>query len=220
MRSCLTCSRVTANPKFCSRRCAAITNNTLYPKRTRRVPCKSCSAPVIMGQRLCDSCAKRLARYRNKPARRRYLRHYMRDYRRRWRREHPEYARAWDRESRRKLRLAVMEHLGGRRCSRCGCADLRILEINHVNGGGRRELKALGGSGETMMRQILRGERSGEFNVLCRVCNAAHSCEMLGLGFEIRFVAEGSSRGPAAPVQTPQSTSRPGRKRRNGFVVS
>lgn len=188
MRACLNCGSLTSNPKFCSRRCAAMMNNSLFPKRKRRVACQSCSKPVIVGQRLCDSCAKRLKRYRNKPLRRRYLKHYMRAYMKRWRKNHPHYDRDRMRGVRRKIRSEVLDRLGGQRCSRCGCSDLRVLEINHVRGGGGRELRANGRNQLKMLRQIRRGERVGEFEVLCRVCNAAHYCEMLGLQFEIRSV--------------------------------
>lgn len=34
---CLYCSKETTNPKYCSKRCAAIYNNTKFPKRQRKV---------------------------------------------------------------------------------------------------------------------------------------------------------------------------------------
>ena len=188
MRPCLSCRTLTSNPKFCSRRCAAKVNNSLFPKRKRKVSCTSCSAPIYVGQRLCDSCARRLRRYRNKPMRRRYLKHYMRDYMRRWRKSHPRYYGDWGREARRKLRLEVMDGLGGRHCARCGCSDIRVLEINHVHGGGRREQRASGRDQMKMLRQIRRGDRPGEFEVLCKVCNAAHYCETFGLAFEVHWL--------------------------------
>ena len=35
MTKCLTCNEDTSNPKFCSRSCAAIYNNKLFPKKKR-----------------------------------------------------------------------------------------------------------------------------------------------------------------------------------------
>lgn len=56
------------------------------------------------------------------------------------------------------------------KCSRCGCDVLDLLEINHINGGGCKELKKVGGS---LYDKILSGERDTQgLEILCRVCNA------------------------------------------------
>ena len=44
--SCLNCGSDTPNPKFCSRSCAAIYNNKLYPKRKIDRVCAHCDSPV------------------------------------------------------------------------------------------------------------------------------------------------------------------------------
>ncbi|CAN5336168.1 hypothetical protein BH10ACI3_BH10ACI3_19420 [soil metagenome] len=107
-------------------------------------------------------------------------REYMRDYMREWRKLrkessefNPEEERRKWREQHRQVRERAIEKLGGRRCAECGCDELRILEINHVHGGGRQELKA------TQNRQFYRAIVNDKvdlsaYNVLCRVCNALH----------------------------------------------
>lgn len=55
MNKCQNCHIETANPKFCSRRCAAIWNNQLMPKRKRqRSYCRVCGIEVAHRRVLCD----------------------------------------------------------------------------------------------------------------------------------------------------------------------
>ena len=63
-------------------------------------------------------------------------------------------------------------------CVRCGCNDIRLLEINHKNGGGCKELK----NGERVhqfYQSILKGERkTDDLELLCKVCNSWHALEL------------------------------------------
>ncbi len=59
MRQCLTCRHFTANPKFCSRSCAAATNNRFYPKRRPEGNCKHCRAPTSTRWVYCTRCRNR-----------------------------------------------------------------------------------------------------------------------------------------------------------------
>ena len=66
-----------------------------------------------------------------------------------------------------------MEQLGGKQCCNCGCDDFSILEINHINGGGRKALKIA--SNRQLYLNIVKDRVNlKEYNVLCRVCNALH----------------------------------------------
>lgn len=60
----------------------------------------------------------------------------------RWRAKDPEAARAYQRDWRKKrqvsLRAEAIEVLGGK-CARCGLDDHRVLQFDHVHGGGHRE---------------------------------------------------------------------------------
>ncbi|MCC6328007.1 MAG: hypothetical protein IT174_05805 [Acidobacteria bacterium] len=107
-------------------------------------------------------------------------REYMREYMIAWRKRRKEandynvdeQRRLW-REQHQRVRERAMERLGGKRCANCGCTEFAILEINHILGGGRKELKL------TQNRQLYRSIVNdkvdlNEYNVLCRVCNALH----------------------------------------------
>jgi hypothetical protein len=77
-----------------------------------------------------------------------------------WRTEHPEYSRKYSKEyclthvketheyriSRNKQRRIILLNIISNNnpyCIRCGCDDIRLLEINHKNGGGNQELQTL-----------------------------------------------------------------------------
>jgi len=56
VRPCLTCRRRTENPRYCSRRCAAIRNNHIFPKRLPEGRCSKCRKRIPTRWRLCDLC--------------------------------------------------------------------------------------------------------------------------------------------------------------------
>lgn len=69
-----------------------------------------------------------------------------------------------------KLKLEVITLLGGK-CSNCGNTDLRVLQVNHLNGDGRKELKKYGG-GCGFYRAILTGRRAtDDLDIRCANCN-------------------------------------------------
>lgn len=62
--SCEQCSIATGNAKFCSRRCAAIYNNTKNPKRKRvHYPCSVCGALLTRRRKYCDAHRPKPANY-------------------------------------------------------------------------------------------------------------------------------------------------------------
>jgi len=91
--------------------------------------------------------------------------------------EHREYSRRNYQEIRKKAMLTVGR--GILECSAgCGCDDMRFLEINHINGGGNKELKNIRGN-VNFYRKIYHGEiKTENLNLLCRVCNTRHFCEL------------------------------------------
>lgn len=117
----------------------------------------------------------------------------MRDYMTAWRKRrkesgdyNPEEERRKWREQHQRVREMAMEQLGGKYCSNCGCDDFSILEINHLNGGGRKALKS--GSNRQLSYDIVKDRVDlSEYNVLCRVCNALHYVkDILGIeGHEV-----------------------------------
>ena len=67
----------------------------------------------------------------------------------------------------RKKRLEVLEHLGGQ-CVVCGISDYRVLQIDHVNGGGSEDRKNL--SRTTFIAKVLKDDGS-MYQLLCANCN-------------------------------------------------
>lgn len=83
-----------------------------------------------------------------------------------------EERRKW-REQHRRVRDSAMDVLGGKRCANCGCDEVSLLEINHINGGGRTIAKTR--QNRQLYRDIAKGRvELSNYNVLCRVCNALH----------------------------------------------
>ena len=98
---------------------------------------------------------------------------------------------------RRRLRCLEMIAGGEPKCARCGCDDLRFLEMNHKFGGGgdERYLKGPNGAriptGYDMQNSILNGSRGVEdLEVLCRPCNAIHWLELKHGIVSLRVVYE------------------------------
>ena len=76
-------------------------------------------------------------------------------------------------------RLEVLNIISGGNphCIRCGCDDIRLLEINHKNGGGQKEIQR-GKLSTKFYNDIRKGERkTNDLEILCRICNAWHYLE-------------------------------------------
>lgn len=80
----------------------------------------------------------------------------------------------WDHEGRRKavaksikkLRPKAVETLGGQ-CKRCGIDDYRVLQIDHVDGGGKNDHR--GSPTQAMHRAIIKGAPG--YQLLCANCH-------------------------------------------------
>jgi hypothetical protein len=66
-----------------------------------------------------------------------------------------------------KLRAEAIRALGGK-CARCGVKDYRVLQIDHIDGGGRAEQAKITNRG--IYRKIRDGHTDG-YQVLCANCN-------------------------------------------------
>jgi hypothetical protein len=53
---CETCGRPTSNPRFCSRSCAAVTNNAVSPKRKVEGECQRCRTAIKKRKQYCEAC--------------------------------------------------------------------------------------------------------------------------------------------------------------------
>lgn len=101
-----------------------------------------------------------------------------------WRKANSELVKAWRRKDHAKnrernaeqkhlrwkaQRLKVIQHLGGC-CKRCGFADYRALQVDHVNGGGLKELRTEGGGGTRYLKKVI-ADTDGNYQLLCANCN-------------------------------------------------
>jgi hypothetical protein len=88
-----------------------------------------------------------------------------------------------------RLRVRTLEIVGKGKleCSNCGCRDIRLLEINHINGKGTKELNRLGSL--IFYQKIRDGKRSiKDLSILCKVCNWAYFIKQkYGISYKIKL---------------------------------
>lgn len=73
-----------------------------------------------------------------------------------------------------KLRQEVINKLGGK-CINCGITDIKVLEINHVHGGGTKHLKKVG---TTMHLYDIKSNRTNrKYDIRCANCNRLYEYE-------------------------------------------
>ena len=97
----------------------------------------------------------------------------------------------------RKLKLIALQTISKVNepfCVRCGCKDLRLLETNHKNGNGTKDINCYTGRGSGFNRAIIKGIRKvDDLEVLCKVCNAWHYVEQkFGLKYNVEFKVSAS----------------------------
>lgn len=85
----------------------------------------------------------------------------------RWQKEHPLKHKIQRIQIKIRRRKKLIQKLGGK-CVNCGITDWRLLQINHINGGGRKERLLLG---KKLYTDILKGKREEDYNLLCANCN-------------------------------------------------
>lgn len=76
------------------------------------------------------------------------------------------------RKSRTNIREDAIRILGGK-CEKCGFSDIRALQIDHVNGGGKKEHDSLGRYGiyKRAIEQAVLPRGLRLYQVLCANCN-------------------------------------------------
>ena len=97
---------------------------------------------------------------------------YQREYSRRYRQQRQPKVRATQAMQWQKYRLAALAALGTV-CVRCGCADSRVLEIDHVDGHGGHERKAR--SKVSILRRVA-ADPTG-YQLLCANCHRIKTYE-------------------------------------------
>lgn len=73
----------------------------------------------------------------------------------------------WNATSYRRLRLEIVGILGGE-CRGCGFDDIRALQVDHIKGGGTREIREIGN--HKIYRKIRDVGPEG-YQLLCANCN-------------------------------------------------
>jgi hypothetical protein len=74
-----------------------------------------------------------------------------------------------------KNRLKIIKILGGK-CKKCGITDWRVLQINHINGGGRKELEL---NMNKFYKDILLKKRNIiDLDLRCANCNILYEYEV------------------------------------------
>lgn len=157
---------------------------TLYLGIKPVVACKSCDTTWrTTGEKTRESCPKcgikKDVRLRKAPVRIGTLKE--------WRKQRPGYSGEWERRYRRRALLVVGN--GNVACVRCGCDMPEIIEINHKNGGGGKELKKLGNKWNRMIAKLERDV--SDLELLCRPCNAIHYLESKHGPLPFRVIWEG-----------------------------
>lgn len=121
------------------------------------------------------------SRYKDPAARKEYKRKYQRSYMQRYRADCKENGKKYNEHRRdywNRIRNAAVEKIGGFRCANCGCEIKKILEVNHIDGGGRQELRTKNRA--QLYRDIVNGKVDiSKYNMLCKVCNGLHYVEMI-----------------------------------------
>ena len=76
-----------------------------------------------------------------------------------------------------RLRWRVIKMLGGC-CAHCGCDGMRVLELHHKRGGGKRETRKVGR--DAFLYNIVMGRRkTDDLEICCRPCHAVEEVKRL-----------------------------------------
>ena len=151
----------------------------LKQKNKPKQICRVCEVELIKGQNWLP-CSEDI-NYICADCNRKYHRKYFN--------EHREKRNTKTREDRKKLRLKVLNILGGK-CVRCGIDDWRTLQIDHIKGDGKQD-KNRRKSRDSYLKYILtltENERNKTYQVLCANCNQVKKWENKeGCGSQIDY---------------------------------
>ena len=94
-------------------------------------------------------------------------REHINEYGRKWKREHREQVGEYNRKYYEDFRQKIIKKYGSK-CVRCGFSDARALQIDHVHGGGAKEVKKL--SSLQFLNRVLTNTNK-KYQLLCANCN-------------------------------------------------
>jgi hypothetical protein len=100
-----------------------------------------------------------------------------------WRQENKERQSYLNARKRLRLKLKLIKMMGGK-CCKCGIEDYRVLQFNHINGGGNKERKDKKSYDPCKhYTEILRNKRYlTDIDLRCANCNIIYEYEMGRLG--------------------------------------
>lgn len=75
----------------------------------------------------------------------------------------------YGRDLQRRKRSEVLKRLGNK-CSKCGIDDFRVLQVDHVDGGGTEERTRLKKNSHALYKEVMKG-KTGKYQLLCSNCN-------------------------------------------------
>lgn len=91
----------------------------------------------------------------------------QREYLKQYRKKNPNYHSDWGAAKRKEL----VDFLGGH-CKHCSNSDIRVLQVDHVHGGGIQESKRYSHNRRQFNNDILNGVLPKEnYQILCANCN-------------------------------------------------
>ena len=127
-------------------------NKRQYRERKKAGLCSACGKRPPSRRALCRPCIRRRQAYyqSNKAQRAAYSRSYLLA-----------------------LKKAAFLAYGGDRCSCCAEHRKEFLTIDHINGGGNKHRKRIGGAGAPFYRWLKKRNYPVGFRVLCMNCNFA-----------------------------------------------
>jgi len=85
---------------------------------------------------------------------------------------HNETGKVYIRNERRKLRKKLLS-IFGNKCINCGFSDFRALQIDHINGGGKKEMRSFGNARNyySYLSKLSVAELKAKYQLLCANCN-------------------------------------------------
>ena len=90
-----------------------------------------------------------------------------------WALANPERVKETKRKSHWKLRREVLSAYceADIVCAQCGFTDVRALQLDHIDGGGAKQVRELKGRGWTLYRWLRKNNFPQGYQVLCANCN-------------------------------------------------
>lgn len=175
------CKRPVADGKSKCEKClgsGAASQRRKAKSRKREGLCPSCGEPAMPGKTVCQDCSSKMsdlssARYHERRAAGKcnycdndpvpgstMCQHHL----------------DLTKQQREDLKLEVMNAYGGPKCAWCDEDDIRYLEIDHIEGGGRQHTQEIGGGGHGLRCWLKANNFPPGFRILCRTCNGrAHT---------------------------------------------